>query len=86
VHGRVDAESLGTSLHQVGDCYSRQGRFAEALPWFERAVAAVEKGDVHERVDVAWLGSSLDQLERCYESLGKLEEARTRGSGARTPT
>jgi hypothetical protein len=39
-HGRVDAESLGRSLHLVGDCYSRQGKFTEALPWFERAVAA----------------------------------------------
>ena len=29
-------ESLGTSPHLVGDCYSRPGQFAEALPWFER--------------------------------------------------
>ena len=51
VHGRVDHESLGSSLHQVGYCYTRTGRFDEARPWFERAVAEAEKGDVHGRVD-----------------------------------
>jgi len=51
VHGRVDPASLGTSLDQVGYCYSRVGRFEKALPWLERAVAAKDKGDVHGRVD-----------------------------------
>ena len=51
VHGGVDSEHLGKSLHLVGYCYSSLGQFAEALPWFERAVAAKEKGDVHGRLD-----------------------------------
>lgn len=37
VHGRVDHESLGTSLHRVGECLSQQGLEAEARDWFERA-------------------------------------------------
>ncbi|HWO25659.1 MAG TPA: hypothetical protein VNO30_43270 [Kofleriaceae bacterium] len=41
VHGRVDAESLGTSLHQVGDCYAELGKLAEAMQWYERAAAAL---------------------------------------------
>ena len=44
VHGRVDQESLGTSLHYVGYCLSRTGQFEAALPWFERAVAAIRAG------------------------------------------
>jgi hypothetical protein len=43
VHGRVDSESLGTSLRLVGYCYSSQGQFAEALPWLERAALVVSK-------------------------------------------
>ena len=59
----------------VGDCYSSQGQFAEALPWFERAVAAKEKGDVHGRVDAASLGVSLHGVGDCHSSLGQLAEA-----------
>ena len=55
VHGRIDPASLGTSLHEVGYCYSRTGKYDEARGWFERAVAAKEKGDVHGRVDPASL-------------------------------
>lgn len=35
-----DGSVVGRSLYEIG-------RFAEAQPWFERAVAAKEKGDVH---------------------------------------
>jgi tetratricopeptide (TPR) repeat protein len=45
--GRVDHQSLGSSLHHVGYCLSRMGKFEEALPWYERAVAEVKQGDVH---------------------------------------
>jgi hypothetical protein len=35
----------------VGYCLGSTGEFAAARPWFERAAAAKEKGDVHGRVD-----------------------------------
>ena len=35
------------------------GQFEAARPWFERAVAEKEQGDVHGRVDHASLGRSL---------------------------
>jgi len=75
VHGRVDSESLGVSLHCMGDCYWSLGQLAEALPWYERAVAAKEKGDVHGRVDSESLGVSLHCMGDCYWSLGQLAEA-----------
>ena len=60
----------------MGDCYSSTGRFEEARPWFERAVAEAEKGDVHGRIDHASLGRSLHQVGDCYSSTGRFEEAR----------
>jgi tetratricopeptide (TPR) repeat protein/predicted phosphodiesterase len=76
VHGRVDHQSLGTSLHQVGVCLSSVGKFEEARPWYERAVAEAERGDVHGRVDHESLGTSLHQVGICLSSVGKFEEAR----------
>jgi hypothetical protein len=75
VHGRVDAASLGVSLHEVGSCHASQGKFTEALPWFGRAVAAKENGDVHERVDSASFGKSLNQVGHCYASQCRFAEA-----------
>jgi tetratricopeptide (TPR) repeat protein len=75
-HGRIDDAMLGTSLHQVGDCYASTGKYDEARGWFERAVAAKEKGDVHGRVDPASLGKSLHHVGVCYSSTGKHDEAR----------
>jgi hypothetical protein len=66
VHGRVDPESLGLSLHLVGYCYANTGHYDEARGWFERAVAEAGKGDVHGRVDHASLGSSLNLVGCCY--------------------
>jgi tetratricopeptide (TPR) repeat protein len=48
IHGRVDHESLGRSLHLVGYCLSSQGQFAEAQPWFERAAKAAEQENFHQ--------------------------------------
>jgi len=76
VDGSVDHESLGSSLHHVGYCYSSTGRFEEARPWFERSVKEKEEGDVHGRVDHASLGRSLNQVGDCYSSTGRFEEAR----------
>src|SRR5258706_7366233 len=75
VHGRVDHESLGLSLHQVGICLSSTGQFADARPWFERAVTAAEKGDVHGRVDHQSLGLSLHQVGYCLSSTGQFADA-----------
>jgi tetratricopeptide (TPR) repeat protein/predicted phosphodiesterase len=76
VHGRVNHQSLGVSLRQVGSCLDSVGKFEEARPWSERAVAETEKGDVHGRVDHQSLGESLHQVGFCLSSVGKFEEAR----------
>jgi hypothetical protein len=68
VHGRVDADSLGKSLHQVGDCHFTLGKFVDALPWFERAVAAKEQGDVHGRVDPESLEVTRRALKQCLSA------------------
>ena len=38
----IDYESVGVSLHQVGECMSATGQFEAARPWFEHAAAAKE--------------------------------------------
>jgi len=75
VHGSVDHESLGRSLHQVGYCLASRGRFPEALPWFERAMAEAEKGDVHGRVDHESLGRRLHQVGYCLASMCSFQKA-----------
>jgi hypothetical protein len=82
MHGRVDHESLGSSLHQVGDCHGSTGRFEEARPWFERAAAKKAQGDVHGRVDHESLGSSLHQWATATAARGIL---RKRGRGLSAP-
>ena len=67
--------SSARSLHQVGVCLSRTGKFADAQPWYERAVTEKEKGDVHGRIDHASLGSSLHQLGVCLSRTSKFAEA-----------
>lgn len=41
----------GSDFHTIGYGLSTIGLFGEAQPWYERAVAAAEQGDVHGRVD-----------------------------------
>jgi tetratricopeptide (TPR) repeat protein len=62
-------------FHRVGFAIVELGQFAKALPWFERAVAAKEKGDVHGRVDSESLGKSLHLVGDCYASQGELAKA-----------
>ena len=76
VHGRVDCESLGSSLHRVGYCLTSTGGGGAARPWFERAVAEKEKGDVQGRVDHESLGRSLHQVGCCLASTGEFGAAR----------
>jgi hypothetical protein len=64
-----DGETVGRALAEVG-------AFDAARPWFERAVAAAEKGDVHGRVDHASLGRSLHQVGYCLSSTGGFDAAR----------
>ena len=76
IDGRVDHESLGTSLHQVGDCYTSIGQFDKARPWFERAVTEAEQGDIDGRVDHESLGRSVNLVGYCYSSTGQFDKAR----------
>jgi tetratricopeptide (TPR) repeat protein len=75
VDGRVDHDSLGRSLHQVGSCLSSLGDFTAARPWFERAVAEAERGDIQGRVNHDSLGRSLHQVGSCLSSLDDFAEA-----------
>jgi hypothetical protein len=52
------------------------GQFEAARPWFERAVAEAEKGDVHGRVDHESLRLSLHNLANCFQRLGRDEDAK----------
>ena len=45
IHGRIDHESLGKSLHLIGFCYSSIGEFEQARPWYEQATEEARKGD-----------------------------------------
>jgi hypothetical protein len=72
---RVDHESLGRSLHQVGHCLSSLDRFGQAQPWFERAVAEKGKGDLKGRVDHHNLALSLRAAADCSRWQGNLNQA-----------
>jgi hypothetical protein len=52
------------------------GRFEEALPWFERAVAKAEKDDVHGREQKELVKSLIQALAGCLVELGHHEDAR----------
>jgi tetratricopeptide (TPR) repeat protein len=71
-----DAAVTGEEGAAVGQALIEIGAFEAARPWFERAVAEAEKGDVHGRVDHDSLGRSLDQVGYCLGSMGRFEAAR----------
>ena len=66
---------------------ARPAQYEAARPWFERAVAEEEQGDVHGRVDHASLGSSLHQVGYCLSQTGRVRGGaalvRARGGGSR---
>ena len=68
--GKIDHESLGVSLHEVGYCLSQQGDYAAATGWYERAVKEAEQGDIHGRVDHESLGKSLHLVGYCLSRQG----------------
>ena len=60
-----DGLPLGISIEDsqaVGFASVEIGQFAEAQPWYERAVAEAEQGDVHGRIDHESLGTSLREV------------------------
>ena len=81
IHGRVDHESLGRSLYQVGLCYRAPGEYAEAQPWFERAVEANRTGDIHGRVDHESLGGACTRWASACRAPGR-SPRRSPGSSA----
>ncbi len=66
----------GSGCHWIGYGLSIIGLFDEARPWYERAVAQKEQGDVHGRVDHASLGRSLHQVGYCLSQTGDYAGAR----------
>src|SRR6185312_7804800 len=65
-----DGEVVGAGLRQIG-------RFEEARPWYERAVAEKEKANEQGQVDQTSLGLSLHQVGFCLSRVGKFDEARS---------
>ncbi len=65
----------GDQDHWIGCALYELGRWADGLPWFERAVQAAEKGDTHGRVDHQTLGASFHQVGMCHSKLGNFREA-----------
>jgi tetratricopeptide (TPR) repeat protein len=70
------AHRLKGRRHVVGDALLEIGHFAEAQPWYERAAAEAEQGDVDGRVDHKSLGINLHAVGVCLSSLGQFVEAR----------
>jgi tetratricopeptide (TPR) repeat protein len=63
--------NLSSKANMIGHALFEIGQFAAALQWFERAVAAKEKGDIHGRVDNESLGSSLNWVGTCLIEQGE---------------
>ena len=74
--------TVGESLHQVGYCLSSQGKYAEALAFYEEAISAMRKGDIHGRVDKADLASSQAAAARAREALGRPDAPRAEAAAA----
>ena len=60
----------------IGRALSLTGQFVAARPWYERAVAEAEKGDVDGRVDHERLSTSLHQMGNCLSSTGEFAAGR----------
>jgi tetratricopeptide (TPR) repeat protein len=66
----------GTDYHSIGHGLTTIGLFEEARPWYERAVAQKEQGDVHGRVDHESLGASLHLIGDGLSQTGDYAGAR----------
>lgn len=73
--GRVNHDSVGTSLHELGACLADSGDYEGAKHWFDRAIAECERGDLLGRVDHQISAKSLGYLARCHAETGNVVEA-----------
>ena len=64
-----EGSTIGLGLLEIG-------RFREAQPWFEHAVAEKGKAEANRSIDHASLGSSLHDVGYCLWNTGQHEEAR----------
>jgi AAA ATPase domain len=60
----------------IGRALMEIGQFAAAHPWFERALAEAEKGDVYGRIDHASLGKTLQSRAKCLRDQAAILEVR----------
>jgi tetratricopeptide (TPR) repeat protein len=67
----------GRDAHALGKVLGRLGRFADAVPWFERALALKQQRAGDQRRDSETIGASLHQLGYCLSHLGRFEDALT---------
>jgi tetratricopeptide (TPR) repeat protein len=72
-----DADFSSAARAAIGRALLEIGQFAAARPWFERAVAEAEKGEVQGRIDHAILGRRLHQVGDCLSSTGEFVAARS---------
>jgi Tfp pilus assembly protein PilF len=70
LHGRVDHESLGRSLHSLGICAYQQGDWQAAAGWYEQALAEKRQGDIFGRVDRSSVAISEESLALCRKRMG----------------
>ena len=70
LHGRVDHESLGSSLHGLGNCAFQQREWSAAAGWCEQAVAEKRQGDIFGRVDQGSVANSEKSLALCRKKMG----------------
>jgi tetratricopeptide (TPR) repeat protein len=78
-----DSDELSLALNNLGMCYVRAGRYAEAQPLLEPALAFEEKRSPREHFFYATILNNMAELKL---GLGKLDEAfRLCQEGTRTP-
>jgi hypothetical protein len=75
VHGRVNHESLGRSLHALAECFEHGDQQTAAADYYRRAAEASERGDVFGRIDWKSLAVSERAVSRCLRRLGRSDEA-----------
>ena len=75
LHGRVDHQSLGTTLHEIGNCFYQQGEWPKAAEWYEQAQAEKGQGDIYRRINKQSIAISLRALIRVLKILGRGAEA-----------
>jgi hypothetical protein len=66
----VDHESLGVSLHALGNCAYQQGQWPAAAGWYEQAVAEKRQGDIFGRVDQSSVALSKKSLVLSRKKMG----------------